>query len=115
MEYHPRSNQEAKHFQFDDYEWGTWAENTGANIKFQAAENCEPWRPFSSQLDFEIAELMQETHMNSSQQNALLALIRRCIQHPDSFTLQTSKDTADTWAAARTRTASVSTYLSHNQ
>ncbi|KAF8900821.1 hypothetical protein CPB84DRAFT_1815310 [Gymnopilus junonius] len=63
--------------------------------------NDEPWEPFHSRLDFEIAELMLESHLNAEQSTALLSLFRKVIKHPDDFTLSNTHDLERIWTDAR--------------
>ncbi|KAJ7081067.1 hypothetical protein C8R44DRAFT_906542 [Mycena epipterygia] len=47
----------------------------------------EPWRPFRSQLDFEVAEFCTDNMLNRESSETLISLIRRCTSNPDDFTL----------------------------
>ncbi|KAJ6480393.1 hypothetical protein C8R45DRAFT_1054375 [Mycena sanguinolenta] len=60
----------------------------------------EPWAPFSSRLDFEIAEFAQDAMLNKSQINTLISLIRRCSENPEGFTLYTESDLNKKWTSA---------------
>ncbi|KJA13371.1 hypothetical protein HYPSUDRAFT_151670 [Hypholoma sublateritium FD-334 SS-4] len=106
VEYHPTSNREAQHFIFEDYIDNVVQADPHPNkIPDPHIKGPEPvWHPFSSRLDFEIAELIQDTHMNSRQTDALLSLIRKCIDEPEAYTLQSSKDLKEIWTAARAKT-----------
>ncbi|EDQ99267.1 uncharacterized protein LACBIDRAFT_335192 [Laccaria bicolor S238N-H82] len=94
VEYHPQSGKPTHVYHFEDYT--TSSEGT-ANMPVDP----EPWRPFRSRLDFEIAELILNTHMNKSQTNQLLSLIHQCIQRPSEFTLENSTDLECVWENAR--------------
>jgi hypothetical protein len=107
IEYHDKSEIPPKHLSFDEYSFNNSQEKeSGRNIQ----PNAEPWRPFTSRLDFEVAELILETHLNKNQTNSLLSLIRRCINDPMSFSLTNSKDLTAIWEAARAKTTTVSYY-----
>ncbi|KAF8971925.1 hypothetical protein BDZ97DRAFT_1901552 [Flammula alnicola] len=105
IEYHPSSHKEPLYFSFYDYnpaaDLGT--SSTEADESETHAKN-KPWHPFRSRLDFEVAELILDTHMNKKQTDALISLIKQCANDPDSFTLSDSKDLSNVWQAARTRT-----------
>ncbi|KAF8910223.1 hypothetical protein CPB84DRAFT_1938167 [Gymnopilus junonius] len=98
IEFHPKSGKGPEFLHFDDY--------LGPQNKPQNDEvpNDEPWEPFHSRLDFEIAELMLESHLNAEQSTALLSLFRKVIKHPDDFTLSNTHDLECIWTDAhRTR------------
>jgi hypothetical protein len=112
VEYHPSAKKAPQHFAFSDFDPGI-----ASGISASMSENRvlhdgdldkEPWLPFSSRIDFEIADLILETHMNQKQTDGLLALIRQCIEHPDAFTLTNSVVLKETWDAARLKTSTVS-------
>ena len=94
IEFHPNSGKPAQIFHFDEY---TSSSKTSLNNPIDS----EPWKPFRSCLDFEIAELMLDTHMNKSQTNRLLSLIHRCIKTPAEFTLENSTELENVWENAR--------------
>lgn len=105
IEYNDKSGMQPIHLSFDEYSFNNSQEReSGRNVQ----TNAEPWRPFTSRLDFEVAELILETHLNKNQTNSLLSLIRRCINDPTSFSLDNSKDINALWEAARTKTTTVS-------
>ena len=68
----------------------------------------EPWKPFHSRLDFELAELILDTHMNKAQTATIISLIHHCVSEPDSFTLKNESDLARIWENASTPTTKVS-------
>lgn len=72
VEYHPRSKVHPGNFSF--YEYSSLAKDSIRNVE-ENSQN-EPWHPFNSQLDFELAELILETHLNKDQTNSLLLLIK---------------------------------------
>lgn len=105
IEYHPSSQKSAVHMSLDDYldlNPSANQENTDNN-----SQNHTPWHPFSSRLDFEIADLILDTHMNSKQTDGLLSLIQRCVENPQQFSLHNSEHISNIWKAAKTRTTSV--------
>jgi hypothetical protein len=105
IEYHPKSAREPKFYRFDDYP----GQQNRSTSEDSEAIDAEPWKPFRTRLDFEIAELMLESHLNSVQSTALLSLIRKAIAQPDDFTLSSTDDLEKVWTAARnTQAAGVS-------
>lgn len=102
VEYHPRSGHPTETFQFHEYT------NTLPADDIKISANSEPWKPFRSRLDFELAKLMLDTHMNKSQSTTLISLIHHCISDPQSFTLSGYSDLANVWEQAATRATNVS-------
>ena len=94
IKFHPNSGKPAQIFHFDEY---TSSSKTSLNNPIDS----EPWKPFWSHLDFEIAELMLDTHMNKSQTNRLLSLIHQRIKTPAEFTLENSTDLENVWENAQ--------------
>jgi hypothetical protein len=103
VEYHPRSRCPTKLFQFNKY-MNQFPESNNIDIP----PDPEPWKPFRSQLDFELAELILDTHMNKNQTNALITLIHQWISKPQSFTLKNESDLSKIWQNAATRATAVS-------
>jgi hypothetical protein len=110
VEYHPRSKVHPDNFSF--YEYSSLAKD-GIHKVEDNSQN-EPWHPFNSRLDFELAELILETHLNKDQTNSLLSLIKRCVKDPSSFTLENSKQLEATWDACKAKTTSVSSTFSND-
>ncbi|KAH6873590.1 hypothetical protein BKA70DRAFT_1379131 [Coprinopsis sp. MPI-PUGE-AT-0042] len=88
-----------KTLRFGDYLTGV--EDAYNNLDVDEPREKEPWRPFRTLLDFEIAELMQDTNMTRGQKGALIRLIRQCIDDPDQYTLFSKPDLSKTWDDAR--------------
>lgn len=99
IEYHPKSKKATETFRFEDY-------NSHIRKNFHIPIDTEPWKPFRSRLDYEVAALIHETHMNNSQTKTLLELIHHCISDPGSFTIDGATDLAKIWDAARGSRAS---------
>lgn len=109
VEYHPSTQKVPQHFSFYDFDPGH-ASGISANVDAEDAKghiDREPWRPFSSRIEFDIADLILETHMNTRQTDGLITLIKQCIKEPHAFTLNSSKDLQATWSAARLKLTSV--------
>ena len=103
IEYHPNSGKPPLILKFD-------ARNVVKEPVEQAAEiaaqeepaDREPYRPFTTRLDFEFAELMLETQMNDAQKSTLIKLIHQVQSKPADFTLQSVGHLEKTWEYART-------------
>ena len=96
IEYHPSSGKEPEFLSIDDYKTSTESSNSSDHI------DQEPWKPFCTCLDFEIAELILDSYMNKQQKSTLLKLIYKCIKELDSFTISNTRDLGSTWEQART-------------
>ncbi|KAG1850262.1 hypothetical protein C8R48DRAFT_778238 [Suillus tomentosus] len=57
----------------------------------------QPWTPFKSRLEFELAELALEACLNNEQTDRLIKLCNRCTSRQEKFTFQTHKDIRDRW------------------
>ncbi|KAF8896734.1 hypothetical protein CPB84DRAFT_1681981 [Gymnopilus junonius] len=95
VEYHPKSHRPTKFYHLDDY-----AAQEGRPAEEPVADQ-EPWKPFRTRLDFEIAELMLDSHLNVGQSSVLLSLIRKAIAQPADFTLSSTDELEKFWTAAR--------------
>ncbi|KAJ7049126.1 hypothetical protein C8F01DRAFT_1238828 [Mycena amicta] len=49
----------------------------------------KPWEPFSTRLNFEFADFVQDTMLNKRQTEALITLIQACAENINSFTIRT--------------------------
>ncbi|TFK20674.1 hypothetical protein FA15DRAFT_719445, partial [Coprinopsis marcescibilis] len=94
IEYHPRSQMPPQVMTSDEY-----LDRIPTSNDFPP--NTEPWRPFRTRLDFELASFMQDNNLNQPQKARLLTLIREAIEKPRSFTIEDSRDLENIWTAAR--------------
>ncbi|KAG1738384.1 uncharacterized protein EDB91DRAFT_1237752 [Suillus paluster] len=62
--------------------------------------DAQPWRPFKSRLEFDIAEITLEAALNNAQTDHLLDICRRCARQSEKFTFQNHKDIRAKWDAA---------------
>ncbi|KAJ6559821.1 hypothetical protein B0H19DRAFT_945156 [Mycena capillaripes] len=60
----------------------------------------QPWRPFRSQLDFEVAEFCEHNLLNKDSTQTLITLIRRCMVNPDDFTVTSQRELDELWELA---------------
>ncbi|KAJ7745936.1 hypothetical protein DFH07DRAFT_748588, partial [Mycena maculata] len=70
---HPHSKQQPMFQSFDEYVASNMAEQTTPTDE-------QPWRPFRSQLDFEVAEFCEVNMLNKDSTETLITLIWRCIR-----------------------------------
>jgi hypothetical protein len=52
----------------------------------------EPWRPFSSRVDFDFAELVHNAKLNRKQIEGLIKIIQQCKDEPGLFTFNGYND-----------------------
>ncbi|KAF8214910.1 hypothetical protein K438DRAFT_1901905 [Mycena galopus ATCC 62051] len=91
--FHPHSKHSAEFQSFDDYVNSNMAERPPPT-------DPEPWQPFRSQLDFELAEFCEHNMLNQDSTDILISLIRRCMLDPDNFTLRRQSEVAELWTLA---------------
>lgn len=72
----------------------------------------EPWKPFRSRLDFEVAELILEAALNRSSADRLIKLIHRAADNNDHdpFTLKNGGEMNKLWDGAAELRTKVSLY-----
>ncbi|KAF8884262.1 hypothetical protein CPB84DRAFT_1685948 [Gymnopilus junonius] len=96
--FHPNSHQATQFFHFEGYQGPHYARPMESDA---STPRARPWAPFRTRLNFEIAELMLESHLNTKQVDVLLSLFQKAINHPDDFTLSRARDLEKIWAEAR--------------
>jgi len=57
----------------------------------------EPWLPFRSREDFELAEIVHDAAMNQSQIDALIKFIHHCEENPGNLTFKGFQDLRKSW------------------
>ncbi|KAG1896768.1 uncharacterized protein F5891DRAFT_1130156 [Suillus fuscotomentosus] len=92
VQYHPNSQRPTQVFQFEDYGHGLGAPTVVPPVE------PEPWYPFQTRIDFEVAELVLEAALTHQQTDQLFDLIRHT--KSEQFTLRNRKDVRDTWDMA---------------
>jgi len=97
IEYHPKSGRVSTTVPFGEFK----REEADRN---RAPADDTPWRLFGSRVNFEFAELTHQSLMNQGQIDALIKLIRRCIDlgidSPEAFTLDGAKELSNIWTLA---------------
>ncbi|KAJ6628855.1 hypothetical protein B0H10DRAFT_2260023 [Mycena sp. CBHHK59/15] len=91
--FHPHSRHSVVFQSFDAYMTSNVAERS-------VPPNPQPWRPFRSQLDFEVAEFCEENLLNRDTTGNLISLIRCCMLNPDDFTLKSQRELDELWELA---------------
>ncbi|KAG2157550.1 hypothetical protein DEU56DRAFT_722843 [Suillus clintonianus] len=69
------------------------------NLEDPPIPDTQPWVPFRTRLDFEVAELAHEAALSQPQIDRLINLLHRSKQDSESFTLRNYKDVRNTWSA----------------
>ncbi|THU83800.1 hypothetical protein K435DRAFT_822896 [Dendrothele bispora CBS 962.96] len=97
--YHPASRRPTQIQQFGEYK------SVQDSQERQPPPDTEPWRPFCSQTDFEVAELALSSSMNKAQITKLIDLFHRVTYGHDKFnTIQSESDLQKTWELAGEKT-----------
>ncbi|KAG2746427.1 hypothetical protein P692DRAFT_20739914 [Suillus brevipes Sb2] len=96
IEYHPSSGIKAKVYSFDNFE------RRAADFLVPPPDS-QPWSPFKSRLEFEIAEIMLEVGFNNQQTDRLVKLCHRCAVGKEKLTFKNHKDIHNMWEAASHR------------
>ncbi|KAH7870089.1 uncharacterized protein C8R40DRAFT_1073545 [Lentinula edodes] len=97
IEYHPNSGWKPVIVHFDDF-----GRSKDVN-KGSIPPNCTPWHPWRSRIDFEVASLALDCHMNKQKTDKLINLIYRAACGLDAFTLKDHQEIQNTWDLAAER------------
>jgi len=62
--------------------------------------DAEPWKPFRTRLDFEVAELALSAALNKDQINTLISLLHRYGRDQENFTLSNHDEVCNMWESA---------------
>ncbi|KAF8166644.1 hypothetical protein K438DRAFT_1525041, partial [Mycena galopus ATCC 62051] len=93
-EFHPHSGLPPEHHSLDEYL------RREASRQPLPSTDAQPWLPFCSRLNFEVAEVAQENMLNCVATNKLIALIRRYRANLKDFTIKNFEDMNKQWEAA---------------
>ena len=63
--------------------------------------NQEPWRPFNTRLDFEVAEFLLQNGLNKAQGTMFFDLVHRIVRNPRQLTLASYEDVQKAWDEAK--------------
>ncbi|KAE9407876.1 hypothetical protein BT96DRAFT_1033699 [Gymnopus androsaceus JB14] len=97
IEYHPHSSRKPSIIPFEDY---------GKREEIRPIcppETSRPWHPWRSRTDFNVAALALDCHMNESQTNKLVELLRHVAFGLDNFSLKGYDEIQKTWDWAAER------------
>ncbi|KAJ4463570.1 hypothetical protein C8J55DRAFT_443710, partial [Lentinula edodes] len=97
IEYHPNSGRKPVIVHFDDF-----GRSEDVN-KGSIPPNRTPWHPWRSRMDFEVASLALDCHMNKQKTDKLINLIYRAARGLDAFTLKDHQEIQNTWDLAAER------------
>ncbi|KAJ3879833.1 hypothetical protein F5051DRAFT_438442 [Lentinula edodes] len=97
IEYHPNSGRKPLIVHFDDF-----GRSEDVN-KGSIPPNRTPWHPWRSRMDFEVASLALDCHMNKQKTDKLINLIYCAARGLDAFTLKDHQEIQNTWDLAAER------------
>ncbi|KAJ7592183.1 hypothetical protein C8J56DRAFT_780865, partial [Mycena floridula] len=96
VEFHPASGKGTKLYRFHEY-----GISQDAGPSEESATN--PWEPFRTHFDFEVAELAMLAQMNKTTTQTLFALIHRAAAGYDKFTIANYDELTALWKLASTK------------
>uniref|UniRef100_A0A8H8CLW5 Uncharacterized protein n=1 Tax=Psilocybe cubensis TaxID=181762 RepID=A0A8H8CLW5_PSICU len=96
IEFHPSANMPPKFIPTHQYNPNSYQTSPTPH-----STSTNPWHPFRTRLDFEVAELALSSHMNRQQKQILLTLIDRIKEKPEQFTIDSVSELEKTWELAR--------------
>ncbi|KAF9023317.1 hypothetical protein BDP27DRAFT_1457290 [Rhodocollybia butyracea] len=92
VEYHPHSGRKSSIQHFEDFEF-----KKNGSEEAHPPLSSAPWHPWQSRMDFEVASLALESHMNEKQTNKLIDLLNCAAHGHDAFTLKNYAEMQSTW------------------
>ncbi|KAF9060741.1 hypothetical protein BDP27DRAFT_1452568 [Rhodocollybia butyracea] len=92
VEYHPHSGRKSSIQHFEDFEF-----KKNGSEEAHPPLSSAPWHPWRSRMDFEVASLALESHMNEKQTNKLIDLLNCAARGHDAFTLKNYAEMQSTW------------------
>ncbi|EKM49412.1 uncharacterized protein PHACADRAFT_33470 [Phanerochaete carnosa HHB-10118-sp] len=92
--YHPKSSLGARIEHFEDFRARSEAQDA---VPQDDNPDARPWHPFVTCLDFEFAALTVEAHLNHSQIDILLSIIKKVAPNCALFTLRSVSDLEKAW------------------
>ncbi|KAG2350133.1 hypothetical protein BDR05DRAFT_942666 [Suillus weaverae] len=96
VEHHPKSRIPTKVEAFGDFK-----HHPVHHSLWSAPEpDAQPWRPFKSRLEFDVAEIALKAALNNEQTDRLLDICRCCVQQSEKFMFHNHKDIRAKWDAA---------------
>lgn len=108
VEHHPTSRRDADTYSFEEFCNDPDEEKEDYRVVLEQFAHRTPWSPFPTRIDFELAEVMLDSHMNANHIDRLISLFRQAIPNPnesEAFTLTSNSDLAQIWDIARTARA----------
>ena len=66
-----------------------------------------PWRPFTTRLDFEMAEFILDASLNNQMMDRLISLVERCTSGAEKFTIRDHKQLTKYWDLASSKSVKV--------
>jgi len=114
VEFHPHSSKANQIFPFDDFTRLASHSDPVVQIQEENRPNTRqpPWHPFTTRTDFELAELMLDTHLNENQSNIVLKIVNSIAPQPEKLTIVTMQHFSSTWEFAQgLRASQVCNYI----
>jgi len=93
VEYHPHSRRDERVYHFEEFRQVKPSRPTPLC-------DTQPWLPFRSRLDFEVAELALHTALSKDESDHLIKLIHRAMSGQEDFTLTSDKEIREIWESS---------------
>ncbi|KAI0684472.1 hypothetical protein BC835DRAFT_1293143 [Cytidiella melzeri] len=93
VEYHQAAGLPPRIFAFRDFR----QEKRTPDI---VVSKSNPWKPFKTRLDFELAEFTQKASLNKQLINSLFKLVKDIVSKPTNLTLESADDVNCVWESA---------------
>lgn len=104
VEYHPAADRDDDSYPFEIF-CGVPKEEEEDYLAVLNSFEQPPWCPFPTRMDFELAEVMLDSHMSAKHIDRMISLFRQALPSPDDsdvLTLTNSAELARMWDIART-------------
>ena len=96
IEYHPHSGKTPRILTPEEFKTFLMSDGDSPTMPL----NKEPWHPFCSREDFELAEIAHSASLSSAQLDTLVKLIKRCEKNPGALTFKGAQDVEQSWEDA---------------
>jgi hypothetical protein len=94
IEYHPHSKRPPEIVSLEEYQV-----RRRKNKVAQRATIKRPWKPFQTRAEFEFAEVALKASLTKNQVDALIQVMKRCVDGEDKFEIHSHAHLCEIWNA----------------
>lgn len=94
IEYHPNSKRPPETIPLKEYQ-----HRRRKTKGVQRMTTRRPWKPFQTRSEFEFAEVALKASLTKGQVDALIQVIKRCVDGEDKFELHSHSHMCEVWNA----------------